>query len=439
MSAEGEGTPDDDRTTDGWRKREPEVRESERGSGARESGEGGSGAAKQGAPLTWTPQTEAPKTEAPKTGTRRSEAAERSSAPGPEARRSGASEPAARQSRAPEPEARRPRALRAGAPGSPLPGAGAFADGSARGLNAGTAAVRSRTGATAVAGGAAEAAAGEAAAGYQARRTLPLRVEAVRQWRRRRTLVALAMVVALPVVVWAAFAIGGRPRERNNVPSLVDVATSSGLNFALAVVFVSSGFLLTLPVALFFGDTVASEAGWSSLRYLLAAPVPRARLLVSKAVVAFVFSALAVVALPAVALAVGTAAYGWGGLDLPTGGALPAGTAAGRFAVIVAYVFVSQLTVAGLAFWLSTVTDAPLGAVGGAVGAAIVSNILDAITALGPVRQVLPTHWQFAWIDLLQPGAQWSGAVKGVSVSVSFAVVFLALAFRRFRYKDIVS
>ena len=281
--------------------------------------------------------------------------------------------------------------------------------------------------------------AGDAAPGYLPRRTLPLRVEAVRQLLRRRTLVAFCVVVALPVVVWAAFAIGGTPKDRNNVPSLIDVATSSGLNFALAVLFVSSGFLLTLPVALFFGDTVASEAGWSSLRYLLAAPVPRARLLTGKAVVAFGFSAAAVLALPAVALAVGTAAYGWGDLELPTGGSLPAGTAAARFAVIAGYVFVSQLTVAGVAFWLSTVTDAPLGAVGGAVGVAIVSNILDAITALGSVRQVLPTHWQFAWADALQPGTEWSGMVKGVSVSLSFAVLFVALAFRHFRYKDIVS
>ncbi len=279
----------------------------------------------------------------------------------------------------------------------------------------------------------------ESAPGFHPRRTLPLRVEAVRQLRRRRTLVAFAVVLVLPVVVWAAFAIGGTPDGRDNIPSLIDVATASGLNFALAVLFVSSGFLLTLPVALFFGDTVASEAGWSSLRYLLAAPVPRARLLASKALVAFGFSAVAVLALPAVALAVGTVAYGWGDLELPTGGSLPAGTAAARFAAIALYVFVSQLTVAGLAFWLSTVTDAPLGAVGGAVGVAILSNILDAITALGSLRDVLPTHWQFAWIDALQPGVEWTGMVKGTSVSLSFAVVFLAFAFRHFRHKDIVS
>ena len=45
---------------------------------------------------------------------------------------------------------------------------------------------------------------------------------------------------------------------------------------------------------------------------------------------------------------------------------------------------------AGLAFLLSVSTDSPLGAVGGAVGLIIVSNILDAVTALGGWREILP-------------------------------------------------
>ncbi|MFE0626589.1 ABC transporter permease [Streptomyces sp. NPDC058864] len=279
----------------------------------------------------------------------------------------------------------------------------------------------------------------ELAEGYRPGRTLPLRVEAVRQLLRRRTLVAFGVVLGLPVVVWAAFAIGGTPRGRNSGPTMMDVATASGVNFSLAVLFVSSGFLLTIPVALFFGDTIASEANWSSLRYLLAAPVPRARLLASKALVSLAFSAAAVLALPTVALGVGTLAYGWGDLELTTAGSLPPGTATGRLAIAALYVFVGQLAVAGFAFWLSTLTDAPLGAVGGAVGVAILSNILDAITALGSLRDVLPTHWQYAWIDALQPRLEWSGILKGTSVSLSFAVVFFALAFRGFRGKDIVS
>ncbi|AYV31428.1 ABC transporter permease [Streptomyces sp. CJ_13] len=283
----------------------------------------------------------------------------------------------------------------------------------------------------------------EVAPGYRASRTLPLRVEALRQWRRRRTLVMGGVLAALPFVLMIAFAVGGGPgggpNGGNGRITLIDTATASGANFAATCLFVSAGFLLVVPVALFCGDTVASEASWSSLRYLLASPVPRARLLWSKLVVALGFSLAAMVLLPVVALAAGTAAYGWGPLKLPAGGSLAAADTVPRLALVVAFVFVSQLVTAGLAFWLSTRTDAPLGAVGGAVGLTIVGNVLDAVTALGSWREFLPAHWQFAWADALQPHLEWGGMVKGAAVSVSYALVLFALAFRGFARKDIVS
>lgn len=284
------------------------------------------------------------------------------------------------------------------------------------------------------------------AAGYRARRTLPLRVEAMRQLRRRRTLLMGGVLAALPFILIIAFAIGGTPdgedggggRGGSRI-NLMDVATESAANFAATSLFVSAGFLLVVPVALFCGDTVASEASWSSLRYLLAAPVPRVRLLWSKLVVALGFSLAAMVLLPLVALVAGTAAYGWGPLKLPTGGALAAGDTVPRLAIVVAFIFVSQLVTAGLAFWLSTKTDAPLGAVGGAVGLTIVGNVLDAVTALGSWRDFLPAHWQFAWADALQPQLEWGGMIKGTAVSVTYALILFALAFRGFSRKDIVS
>ncbi|MGW3120154.1 ABC transporter permease [Streptomyces sp. NPDC001107] len=278
-----------------------------------------------------------------------------------------------------------------------------------------------------------------AAPGYRAARTLPLRVELVRQLKRRRTLIMAGILAALPFVLLIAFAIGGDPSGRNGQVTLMDTATASGANFAAVNLFVSAGFLLVIPVALFCGDTVASEASWSSLRYLLAAPVPRARLLWSKLVVGLGLSLAAMILLPVVALAVGTAAYGWGPLQIPTGGALDPGTAAQRLLVVVAFIFVSQLVTAGLAFWLSTKTDAPLGAVGGAVGLTIVGNVLDAVTALGHWRDFLPAHWQFAWADAVQPHPEWSGMIQGTAISITYALVLFALAFRGFARKDVVS
>ncbi|WP_433888106.1 ABC transporter permease [Streptomyces sp. CA-111067] len=276
-------------------------------------------------------------------------------------------------------------------------------------------------------------------AGYRPGRTLRLRVEARRQLRRRRTIIVFGLLVALPFILMAAFAIGGTPSEGSNGPTLIDTATASGANFAATCLFVSAGFVLVVPVALFCGDTVASEAGWSSLRYLLAAPVPRTRLLSVKFTVALAFSAVAILVLPAVALLAGTVAYGWGGLQLPAGGELASGHAVPRMVIAVVYIMVSQLVTAALAFWLSTITDAPLGAVGGAVGLTIVGNVLDAVTALKSYRDVLPAHWQFSWLDSVQPTMEWSGMLQGTSVSVSYALVFTALAFRGFRTKDIVS
>ncbi|MFC8077964.1 ABC transporter permease [Streptomyces sp. NPDC057307] len=285
----------------------------------------------------------------------------------------------------------------------------------------------------------------ESAPGYRAGRTLPLRVELVRQLKRRRTMAMGGVLAVLPFVLIVAFAIGGTPGADEDGGgggsrlNLMDTATSSGANFAATCLFVSSGFLLVVPVALFCGDTVASEASWSSLRYLLAAPVPRARLLWSKLAVALSMSLGAMVLLPVVGLVAGTAAYGWGPLELPTGGSLATAETVPRLAVVVGFIFVSQLVTAGLAFWLSTKTDAPLGAVGGAVGLTIIGNVLDQVTALGSWRDFLPAHWQFAWADALQPQLEWSGMLKGSAISVTYALVLFALAFRHFSRKDIVS
>jgi ABC-2 type transport system permease protein len=110
-----------------------------------------------------------------------------------------------------------------------------------------------------------------------------------------------------------------------------------------------------------------------------------------------------------------------------------------KLLVAVAFILVTQMLTAALAFWLSTVTDAPLGAVGGALGLTILGNILGAITALGGIRDFLPTYWAYSWVDALQAQPQWDGMIKGVSVSVTYAMVLFALAFRHFRAKDVVS
>lgn len=280
-----------------------------------------------------------------------------------------------------------------------------------------------------------------AATGYAPRRTLPLKVEIVRQFKRRRTLVMFGLLMALPWILVVAFQFG--PQGGGNQQSslrISDLATAGGLNFAAFVLSVSASFLLVVAVALFCGDTVASEANWSSLRYLLAAPVPRDRLLRQKLIVALGYSATAIIVLPLMALVAGTLAFGWHDIQVPgTGETIAAVDVLPRFGIVIGYAMVSQLVVAALAFLISTATDSPLGAVGGAVGLWIVSTILQAVEALGSLREFLPTFWNTAWLDALAPEPDLSGMVKGASISVTYAAILIAVAFRRFRRKDVVS
>ncbi len=282
----------------------------------------------------------------------------------------------------------------------------------------------------------------DGAPGYRPGATLSLRAEAARQLTRRRTQFALGFLVLLPLLLMVAFLVGGSPSDDDSATagiSLVDVATASAANFTLFTLFASSTFLLVVVVALFCGDTVASEASWGSLRYLLAAPVPRGRLLRQKLLVALGYSAFALVLLPTVAMIAGTLAFGWGPLETPLGEEIAPWAAVGRIALAVGYIGVSLLMVGSLAFLLSVVTDAPLGAVGGAVMLYITSNILDSVEALGELRVVLPTRYNLAWLGALSSPVQTDEMVKGGISVLLYSTLFLALAWRKFSRKDIVS
>ena len=276
------------------------------------------------------------------------------------------------------------------------------------------------------------------------RRVFTIGTELRRQASRPRTRIALAFMVVLPLIVLGAFEFGRTSGGDNGNPggafaNLVDVATAGGPNFALFTLLVSSNFLLVVVFALFFGDTIASEASWGSLRYLLAIPVPRTRLLGVKLIVSLLYSALALVLLVGTALLAGTMRYGWHPLRSNITDQLDPFPAVLRIAGAAGYIGLTLLVVAALAFLLSVSTDAPLGAVGGAVLLQILSSILNQIDALGSLRNILPTHFSTAWIGLLSTPVQVDTMVRGAISAVIYATVFFGWAFYRFTRKDVVS
>lgn len=280
---------------------------------------------------------------------------------------------------------------------------------------------------------------------YQANQTLPYRVELYRQLKRKRTAFAYSFVLSLPILVAIAVKFGpsgnsgGPTRLGSGTTDLIGLATLGAANFTTTMLYFSTPFLLVTVIALFNGDTVASEASWSTLRYLLASPVPRTRLLLQKIKVSLTLSLIAVLLVPLSAWIVGAIAFGLKPLQTPLGATFDNATALSRIAIMTGYLAISLLFVAGLAFYLSVRTDAPLGAVGVAVGISILLNILDAITALGVVREWLPVHYAFSWFDALSITIDWSQMIRGASYCAMAGILFYALAIMKFAKKDVTS
>jgi ABC-2 type transport system permease protein len=278
-------------------------------------------------------------------------------------------------------------------------------------------------------------------------------VELVRQVRRRRSFICFLILVALPVVAAVANR-SGRPEHSAGVGTraLFDVSTQSGINHALAALAFMSAFLLVVVVSIFAGDSVAGEASWGTLRYLLVRPVSRGRLLASKLVVVFVLALAATVAIAVSGLVSGTLAFGWGGVASPLGATMTAGDAMARMGLAAVAITWSMASVMSFAFLLSVITDSPAGAITGGFGLLVVSSILDGLASLQFLHPGLPTHYWGSWSRLfakLPPGA---GALLGrvpdtslvpmakdAVVQLVYAVVLLGVAAWWFRRKDILS
>jgi len=280
---------------------------------------------------------------------------------------------------------------------------------------------------------------------YLVGKTLPFRVELYRQLKRKRTAFAYGFVLSLPILVALAVKFGPSGEEGDSsefgsgATDIIGLATLGAANFTTTMLFFSTPFLLVTVVALFNGDTVASEASWSTLRYLLAAPVPRTRLLIQKMKVSLTLSLIAVLLVPLSSWIVGAITFGVAPLQTPLGVTFNNSVTFTRLAIMTGYLAISLLFVAGLAFYLSVRTDAPLGAVGGAVGITILLTILDAISALGSIRQWLPAHYTDTWLDALSTTIDWSQMARGASYCAITGIIFYALAINKFARKDITS
>lgn len=278
-----------------------------------------------------------------------------------------------------------------------------------------------------------------------------VRTEFTKAARRTRTLIVGLVLVGLPtLIVLAINTRGDRAGRGGEGEGLFLLARQSGLLVPAAVLSVMSGFLLVVIAGTLAGDSVAGDASWGNLRYLLMRPVPRGRLLVAKAFVAGVLIWAATVAVALAGLAVGAMVFGAHAVTVPdlgnpaSGGLgggfhLDAGTLLLRVMLATGYVAFGFTALLALGTLFSTLTDTSVSAIGAAVGVYIVSEILDSISELGRLRDAFPTHYRGAWESMFTQNSFSGDMVTGVIVQLAYLAVFGAAAIIWFRRKDIRS
>src|SRR5215218_3082823 len=266
-------------------------------------------------------------------------------------------------------------------------------------------------------------------------------VELRKMFRRPRTWATIGVLNALPILVAVLLVLTDLAPRPGEGPPFLSAVLRNGQLYPLAALAIVLPLFLPIAVAVVAGDAVAGEAQAGTLRYLLARPAGRTRLLVAKLVAVMVFVLVTVLVVAAVGYVLGTTLFD----AQPIGGTSVSGTSltppelGGRTLLAIGYVAISMLGVAAFALFFSTLTDSPLGATMGALAVLVASSLLFTLDAASPIAPYLPTRYWLAFVDFFRDPIHWRDITRGLALQGVYVGVLLAAAWANFTTKDIKS
>jgi ABC-2 type transport system permease protein len=254
---------------------------------------------------------------------------------------------------------------------------------------------------------------------------------------RRRNIAGLGVLAVVPVIL--AVSVRLSAPGQGGGPDFISAITGNGLFVAFGALALELPLFLPLAVSAISGDSVAGEANLGTLRYLLAIPAGRTRLLVIKyaAIVIFALAATLLVAL--VGSIMGLALFGGGDMTLLSGtqASLPNGV--WRLILSSLYLAAQFSALGAIGLFVSTLTEQPMGATIAIVLVNVMMFILDSISQLDWLHPWLLTHWWTAFGDLLRDPMATESIQRGLITAFVYAGVFWLAAWARLSTKDISS
>jgi ABC-2 type transport system permease protein len=261
---------------------------------------------------------------------------------------------------------------------------------------------------------------------------------------RRRNQLLLLVAALFPLVIGIGLKAADPRGGSGRGPSASGAAYFSqlaGNGVFLTFVALSLLLILVLPVVVgvVAGDSIAGEAGYGTLRYLLAVPAGRTRLLAVKYATIVVWAVTATFVVSVIALVTGAVLFGAGPVTLLSGTTVSLADGLLRVFWVTLYVCAAMAAFGAICLAISTFTEHAIGAIAASLIIVVASEVVENVPQFAPVNPYLPTNWWLDFDSLLRTPVDTTTLWHGLLSFAVYAALFLSIAWARFTSADVTS
>ena len=258
-------------------------------------------------------------------------------------------------------------------------------------------------------------------------------------FRRRRTWAMLVTISMIPIFLAIAVKLSGSTLPPGEGPPFLDRVSQNGMFVGFTAMLLAIPLFLPLTIGVVAGDTIAGEANTGTLRYLLVAPVSRARLLLVKFLGASAFALAATFTLMLTGITIGAILFPVGPVTLLSGDVISIPAALLRIFLVAIYVTISLMGLASIGLFISTLTVIPVGAMAATVVVSTVTQILGTLPQLASIHPYLISYYWLGFADLLRNPISLGSFASNALLQLAYIAIFGSLAYGRFTTKDVLS
>jgi ABC-2 type transport system permease protein len=275
-----------------------------------------------------------------------------------------------------------------------------------------------------------------------------LKLELYKIFKKPRTYIAFAAIAAIVVLIQLALYADGAIYLDFVMRTINESFMLEGklLNGYFVCFTILQTLLVHVPllIALIAGDAIAGEAAMGTLRLLLAKPVSRTKLLLTKFAATMVYTLALLLFMAALALFGSMLIFGTGDMMVFKSSVvliLEGSDVLWRYVGAFGFAALSMTTVAALAFLLSIFAENSIGPIITTMSIVILFTILTTmdIPFFNVLKPYLFTNHMLNWKGFFEAPVDSREVAKSALILAAHIVLFLSIAIFVFRKKDILT